>query len=244
MKSIIICEGSTDYVLLQYFMRNALGWEDDRNPDIMKKKFKRIRGLKKAGKQLFIGECGGSSRILSGMKYILQVNSLSATESERYDKIVVITDRDESGTEETFLKSAEDILKNNKVSVNDPVKNNTWIKCIQKNGMGKNCNVDILLMVIPFEDTGAIETFLLNCIAAEDPYDAGIIQAGNAFVDNIDPASRYLTKRRYITKAKFDIYFSVRTAAEQFMERQNILKNVKWENYLKIQKDFEKLGDL
>lgn len=55
---------------------------------------------------------------------------------------------------------------------------------------------------------------------------------------------RYLTKRRYITKAKFDVYFSVRTAAEQFMERQNILKNIEWEKYIKIQKDFEKLGDL
>ena len=36
-----------------------------------------------------------------------------------------------------------------------------------------------------------------------------------------------MNKRRYITKAKFDVYFSVRTAAEQFVERQNILKNIK-----------------
>ena len=27
MNSIILCEGSTDYVLLQYFMRVANGWQ-------------------------------------------------------------------------------------------------------------------------------------------------------------------------------------------------------------------------
>ena len=28
MNSIIICEGSTDSILLQYFLRKAYGWED------------------------------------------------------------------------------------------------------------------------------------------------------------------------------------------------------------------------
>ena len=63
-------------------------------------------------------------------------------------------------------------------------------------------------------------------------------------VDNVDPEKRYLTGRRIITKAKFDTYFSVRTPAEQFVERQDILKSVKWEEYAKIQKDFELLNDI
>lgn len=29
MNSILICEGSTDFVLLQYFMRGVFEWEDD-----------------------------------------------------------------------------------------------------------------------------------------------------------------------------------------------------------------------
>ena len=89
-----------------------------------------------------------------------------------------------------------------------------------------------------------METFLLNAIAASDEYDAKIIGKCNEFVDKIDIEKRYLTKRRYITKSKFDVYFSVRTAAEQFVERQNLLLNVPWEKYTKIQENFEKLGDL
>ena len=84
--------------------------------------------------------------------------------------------------------------------------------------------MELLLLVIPFEDTGAMETFLLNAIANDSAYDAEIIRKGNQFVEEVDKERRYLTKRRYITKSKFDVYFSIRTAAEQFVERQNILK--------------------
>ena len=47
MKSVIICEGSTDYVLLQYFMQRVNDWSDYRNPQQMTG-FKRVRELKKA----------------------------------------------------------------------------------------------------------------------------------------------------------------------------------------------------
>ena len=102
----------------------------------------------------------------------------------------------------------------------------------------------LLMLVIPFEETGAMETFLLNAIAEQDEYDKYIINQCNAFVDNVDNQRKYLNKRRYITKAKFDVYFSVRTSAEQFNERRNIIKNVAWEKYPLIQNSFDKLGEL
>lgn len=101
--------------------------------------------------------------------------------------------------------------------------------------------MELLLLVIPFEDTGAMETFLLNAIANDSAYDAEIIRKGNQFVEEVDKERRYLTKRRYITKSKFDVYFSIRTAAEQFVERQNILKRVPWEQYSQIQRSAELL---
>ena len=42
MKSVIICEGSTDYVLLQYFMQRVNDWSDYRNPQQMTG-FKRVK---------------------------------------------------------------------------------------------------------------------------------------------------------------------------------------------------------
>ena len=89
-----------------------------------------------------------------------------------------------------------------------------------------------------------LETFLLQAIAEQDEYDREIIEKGEEFVENVDPEQRYLNKRRYVTKAKFDVYFSVRTAVDQFIDRRNILKDVQWENYVLIQNDFSKLAEL
>ena len=91
---------------------------------------------------------------------------------------------------------------------------------------------------------GAMETFLLNTIGANDSYDKTIIEECNQFVERVDPQKRYLTSRRYITKAKFDTYFSIRTPVQQYTERQNILKNVQWEEYNHIQTAFDKLGEI
>ena len=119
------------------------------------------------------------------------------------------------------------------------------------NGYGDEQKAKVLLLVIPFEETGAMETFLLNAIAADDEYDKDIINQCNIFivfinifVDNVDGERKYLNKRRYITKAKFDVFFSVRTSAEQFNERRDIIKNVPWEKYTLIQDSFNKLGEL
>lgn len=52
-------------------------------------------------------------------------------------------------------------------------------------------------------------------------------------------------RRANMTKDdKFDVYFSIRTAADQFTERQNILKNIPWEQYTHIQTVFQHLSEL
>lgn len=245
IKSIILCEGSTDYVLLQYFMRRVHGWEDKRTNEKTKNRYlKRIRTLTKGEDRLSIGSCGGASGIIPSLGFVVEHNNLSA-EQEAYDRIVILTDRDETQTETMFSQRIQDVLREKDVSFKEQhIVNNRWVECQFKNGHGKEGTFYLLMLVIPFEETGAMETFLLNTVAMGDDYDAEIIKKSKMFVDEIDPQKRNLSKKRYITKAEFDVYFSVRTAAEQFVERQNILKNVEWEKYAVLQKNFEKLGDL
>ena len=106
----------------------------------------------------------------------------------------------------------------NNVQAKDEVDNNKWVKCEYINGQGKKRTVQILVLIVPFEETGAMETFLLNAIAQDNSYDANIINECNNFVSSVDVEKRYLTQRRYITKAKFDVYFSIRTPVGQFVE--------------------------
>lgn len=180
---------------------------------------------------------------MPGLRNIVEYNNLSA-KHEAFERVIIITDHDEIGTESEISKKVENILAEGNVIITDKVSNDKWIECTYKNGHGKELQFQFLLLVIPFEKTGAMETFLLDAVSKKDEYDSEIIRKGNDFIDSIDPEKRYLSKRRYITKAKFDVYFSVRTAATQFVERQDILKNVEWEDYAALQTGFAKLGEL
>lgn len=225
-------------------MRKVYGWEYKKNDSVLINGYKaRKCVLKKDRSELNIIGCGGCSRIPEGLQFILDSNSLSA-EDEAYDRIVIITDRDEVETESEFETIIATELGKQQIEWKDDISNDKWIDFHYENGQGDHCNAKILLLVIPFEDTGAMETFLLDAVGKADSYDAQIISECNQFVDNVDNQKKYLNKRRYITKAKFDVYFSVRTAAEQFVERQNILKNIPWEDYAEIQSSFKKLDDL
>lgn len=173
----------------------------------------------------------------------MEYNNLSEKQ-EAFERVIIITDHDEIGTESEISKKVENILAEGNVIITDKVSNDKWIECTYKNGHGKELQSQFLLLVIPFEKTGAMETFLLDAVSKKDEYDSEIIRKGNGFIDRTDPEKRYLSKRRYITKAKFDVYFLVRTAATQFVERQDILKNVEWEDYAALQTGFAKLGEL
>mgnify|MGYP003371740702 CR=1 FL=1 len=244
MKNAILCEGSTDGILLQYFMRKVYHWEDGNNKvNLFGSKVSWFRTMKKESKRLDIASCRGCSNIISNLNLILEFN-YNATKGEDYAKIAIVTDRDETDTEEDFLNKISLILEQNHVCVKEKLAHNEWSTCEYETSIGKMRRMEILILVIPFEQTGAMETFLLKSISENDEYDARIIEMGNQFVENIDPKKKYLTKRRYITKAKFDVYFSIRTAAEQFVQRQNILKDIEWEKYINIQEEFQKLAEL
>lgn len=243
MKSIILCEGSSDFTLLQYYMRKVYGWEYSNSHTINLDNIKRSATFGKKTDLMSIGGCGGCNRIIPALREVLESNTIT-TAGEQFDKVVIITDRDEIETEDKFIDDIKELCDEYRINLQDTLENDKWISAEYENGHGRNQLLQLLLLVIPFEETGAMETFLLNAIAQDDEYDAEIIRKSNQFVDAIDQEKRYLKKRRYITKAKFDVYFSVRTAAEQFVERQNILKSVPWEKYELIQNEFKKLKDL
>lgn len=244
MRSVILCEGSTDFVLLQHFMRRTYQWEYKSNKQInIAGQSARECTLQKDDNTVSIIGCGGCNRLIPCLNDELMLNSVSAL-GEAYDKIVIITDRDEVLTEQEFSEQIEYQIKVYNGKYSGLITNNEWMEFSFINGYGDELKTKLLMLVIPFEETGAMETFLLNAIAEQDEYDKYIINQCNAFVDNVDNQRKYLNKRRYITKAKFDVYFSVRTSAEQFNERRNIIKNVAWEKYPLIQNSFDKLGEL
>lgn len=243
MNSLILCEGKTDCILLQYYLEKVHSWKR-----VGKSPFHAVEGawsnlFTKDSNFLIISETKGCSRITEGLGTAIERNRYAGPgkKDEFLDKIIIFTDNDEEETQENMISEISDRLKATGVSA--IVKGNGWNKC-ELEAFGEERTFELYVMFIPFDENGALETYLLNCIGSKDDYDKEIINQGNRFIDNIDPEEKYLRQRRLRTKAKFDVYFSVRTAADQYAERQNILRSVAWEEYDSMRQDFKIFSEL
>ena len=245
MNSAIITEGPTDYALIQYYMRTVCSWSDYQESSLRKAdKQIKARELKKKGKVLTVISSGGCTRIAERLELLLRKNTSASNNADTFSKIVIISDNDDEQAGGKIQSAVEQVLQNYAIDNSVKIENRKWISFKMRNSLSEEISVKLLLLLIPFDENGAIETFLLNVIAEQDEYDKQIIDKGNKFVDTVDFEERYLKHRRDKVKAKMDVYFSVRTSAEQFSERQNILKNIKWEKYEKIQTCFSELKKL
>lgn len=252
MKSVIICEGGTDLTLVQYFMEVAHGWEhikqaDQRNHLAIDqlRNVNMVKWMIKDNDYLAIVSAGGATKIPDKFNSFIEYNTIIAGPTDTiYDNIVIITDRDEVESEQEFTTQIQDILQDNNIKSVTPVENNSWRAFKYVNLSGDKESIKILLLVIPFQDTGALETFLLTAISKTNTTEEKVVKQCNHFVDDLDTDGKHLKHRRHVTKAKFDVYFSVRTPIEQFVERRNILRDVPWEEFEEIQTSFKKLKDL
>lgn len=249
MKSIIICEGETDFAFLQQFMIKANGWKDfkssdkKKNPSFKPKEIENAesRDFEKGYDMLTICSCGGCGNIKAVFEAVIRRNQNENDDDARYSKIVVLTDNDEDGVEKKIIS---DLISAS--GVDAKISNRNWTRLSFSDMVGDSFDTDLLLLVIPFDEHGALETFLLNSVSEQNPYDAEIIRKAREFVGNADPEKRYLTHRGFKTKAELYAYFSIRIdySKEQFKQRKSILKNVPWEKYENMQESFKELRKL
>ena len=245
MNSVIICEGATDSILLYYYMQKVYGWSDAPQNIFPPTNTNKLQNLMRGQDILTIMPSGGSSHIIETFENVLKRNwNTPPAPITAISKIVIIRDNDEPKTLNKILDEINNKLTVYNSTPTKPIINNDWTQISMNSKIGTQLNFELLLMVIPFEENGAMETCLLNAIGDADEYDKQIIKDGNAFVENADPAGKYLIKERYKTKAKFHVYFCIRGPIEQSTRSQQILMNVHWEQYPKLQKDFKLLGEL
>lgn len=245
MKSIIICEGETDFVFLQHFMIKVNGWKDSKqksNPSFKSSVSNSLsRDFFKDSNMLTIISCGGCGNIKTVFEEVIRRNENEIEDSERYSKIVILTDNDEDCVEEKIISELNDSLKN-KVQIC----NNKWTTLTFEDTAHNQFDSELLLLIIPFDENGALESFLLESISKENTYDAEIIKKAKEFVDNADPEKKYLSHRGFVTKARLYAYFAIRIepTVNQFRQRQNVLTNVPWEKYENVRTVFKELKKL
>lgn len=258
MKSIIICEGETDGIILSYYLNKMYGWESVKTEngkaflkknDNAKKETKisfdfhtasqKVNWYFREDSLLAICETGGNSQIISAMDEIWSLyDNLGYTFP---DKIVFMTDRDDENIEKNIISDMEKQFNLNSVSLCGKLENNNWCRA-EYEKYGETKRIDILPLVIPFEKCGAMETFLLDSLAEKNDGEKEIVAACRAFVQSVENVgyvkNKYLTRRGLIPKSEFSSYFAIASPARTFAKGDEILKSVPWEKYNNVQKAF------
>ena len=114
--------------------------------------------------------------------------------------------------------------------------------------MGEVFRISILPLVIPFNEFGTIEIFMLNCRKEICIGENELIEDVYSFIDTLVAKeyvkSNYLTERGIIPKAKLSAYFSVVSPNRTFDAGNRILESIPWEEYLSFNDTLQLLRDI
>lgn len=242
MRKIILCEGKTDSILLGHYLMKTNGWSvikrdgpkklTNSNPSQF------FSWYKKNDDFLAIWGVGGNSMFESSIKKINEINHNAVSEIERYSEIIILMDKDR----EEVNNLLEIHSRYFEGRFDTRPENNNWSIISSENSFGIAVNFKIGFIVIPFDQDGALETFLLQAMREETSKQIVIDQC-ETFIDGLD-SEIFLRTERLKLKAKFSVTLAVFSPEKVFDFIETLLLAIPWENYKTIQTGFNLLDDL
>ena len=247
MKSIILCEGKTDLVLYSYYLIKVCGWKslDEKENRTDKKRFlSRLSSFSvdydnqkfcwyfKNDDLLCIYAVGSNDLFAEGLQQIIEINML--TSAENFEKVVILSDRDDEESEPGIIKAASSVFNKNNIQFTD-ITHNSWNTSDEYDDMGEKKKITLLPLVIPFDETGTIETFLLNCRKEINDNEKSLVESIDKFINELDKNEyvhkNYMLQRGLKPKVKFGAYFALISPNKTFDEGNKVLISIPWEQY-------------
>lgn len=257
MKNIILCEGKTDAILYSYYLIKVCGWKfiDESHKKTFENKLSKMNidnAATQASDWYFHGDdilciytVGSKDNFADGLKQIVDINL--KTSAEKFTKIVVLSDRDDSCSEDLIIKMIKDSFSNSNIKFKR-VLHNEWNKSEEYENMGETYDISVLPLVIPFEESGTIETFMLNCRKEINIGENALILNVYHFIDELIKndyvKNNYLSRRGFVPKAKLGVYFSVVSPNRTFDVGNKILESIPWEKYTEFQQTLQLLSEI
>ena len=236
MRTLILCEGKTDAILLSYLLQKESNW-------VHIKSQKGLWAIKEDDKRdedyILICGVGGKDNFKSFFHDKLYEPVIQTQASHNIDKIIYIVDKDKDSFEVLYEKICNDL---------QPICTNLLIGDWRENSFidsfGMEQEVRILGLVIPNDQEGALENVLLNALS-ESAYDKNIVDKSVRFVEGIKQEAReYIKTSRLELKAKLSVVFAVRSPQKVFSLIDELIQSVNWENYNNIKELFGKILEL
>lgn len=227
MNKIILCEGETDAILLSYFLGKVAGWQFCKKPPvniaIKADAFEQsVNWYENGDDRLLICGVGGKDNMSSFFKRKV---FRPIVDAGAFSRVAAVLDRDNKE-----IESIEDHASAIFRPVITKMINNQWVENKYTDAYGTEQKIEGLLVVIPTEHEGALETVMLDSIS-EDPYDEAIVDKASMFVKEMRTiAAKYISSDRKELKARLGVTWAVQYPEKVFKLINEQIRNVAWEN--------------
>lgn len=247
-RSMVICEGETDQIILSYYFEKQFGYRYagelgkilNANPQA---EFVRSYVRAEDGDKVVIWAIGGKSLFADALKAVLEMNRSNA--DELYSKILILTDNDSEQEREQLWQKLKVRLQD--FGIDAKISQEQWIDAEQKTAFDESVHLKLLGIAVPPDEDGALETFLLNALA-EQENNRYLAKESKDFVKNLiankDKIKPYLSKRGHRVKAPLAVFFAIASPERIFAELNPMLQLVQWEKYKEIQTGFKLLDEV
>ena len=256
MKRIILCEGRTDAILINYFLKGRFGWTYIEPQKLKTLKLPKLpveqdnevfNWYNHSGKpnhELAIWGVGGIDQMSVKLRHVIDRNRIERTINNRFEHIVLFFDHDDMN--ETECKTLiENWMTNSNLEILGDLQLGQWRNARIKlsKSLRENYELNILPIVLPPDSPGNLETFLIDSIRDQYDHDKHLVVNAERFIECI-PNKPYLNKSRYRPKACLGSILSVMSPDWVFSKLDDRLSRVQWEKIESVMSVYRKLGEL
>lgn len=227
MNKLILCEGKTDAILLSYYLEKTCGWAYCKAPKgftirVDEKHGESACWYRRENEYLLICGVGGKNNFKNFFREKIKASVIDAN---AFSKIAVVTDRDEDSEHTILEKLLEDFNP-----IVSQIHNQQWVTNYYENSFKQQSCIDFLLVIIPPDKEGALESLLLEAIS-ENVEDKALVERNIAYIEEIQPiAVRYISKKRLKLKACLGVTWAIQYPEKLFSYIDEQITSVSWEN--------------
>lgn len=233
-KSIILCEGETDAILISYYLLRMRKMRFFQENTFLQKTEKTYWYRNPEGETVAITWVNGHE-FSPAMLEVLRVNELANSAEERFSKIAVLADHDDDSSEDMMQQLLDTLCEKARGEQQETrTYQARWegfpfLDCGQE-----PYELQYFGALIPYDDEGALETFVVQQLCdAEDDGERGdnqkVRQEVNALIDRVKHSgTRYLTHRREQTKSELSLFLSVIQPDRTFSTLHEMLEDIDW----------------
>lgn len=245
MRSLILCEGFDDVLVLGYYLHKTQGWNFEPKGSFSKLyKFPKLDAkrqvveiYKKDDDFVGIWAVGGKDTFDKAFRFVSDINNQNPEQG--IDKVFVVTDRDDG--------EIESCVENLRMKLNACGLAVQSLRNMEKNSYFYEIDeevyvLEIIPLIIPFDKTGALETVLIDGIAETGSEESYITERAGQYIDEVLASGHlqhYLQHERLILKAKLSAVISVTNPDRSTGLFDKVLMSWNWEEKEAVKRHFE-----